>query len=214
MTSAKKDGYSYIPVEWFLGDQGSLGDFNREDDWHSGDFDPQLARLFLEYIQIGLTDRQACMEVPMNEKWPRSWGRGFCGAPDDYIHALNTFAKPMQFDVMAADVIDIADGTDALACENDIIGAIYNPLREALNKSVTKNVVMYRKMVGDRVASRKWWVSKMKPSSYGDKVQIDHGNVGGKPFKHVEFKDLTVEQLEKLAELDKELNKDDTGTSS
>ena len=200
--------YDGISVAWFLGDEGDIRDHNQERPSAIGQFHPQLARLFLEYIQIGLTDRQACMEVPMNEKWPRSWGRGSMNAPANFIEALSDYAKPLQFDVMANDVVDISDGTDALRNENAIINAIVNPLRDTLGKSVRKNVQAYHKMVGDRVASRKWYVSKMKPSQYGDKVQLDHGNAGNKPFKTVDFSELTDEALAKLLAADEEINKD------
>lgn len=198
--------YNDIPVEWFLGDFGELSDYNQIKPSIPGQFHPQLARLFLEYIQIGLTNRQACMEVPMNERWPRSWGRGSNNAPDNYGIAFLQYAKPLQFDTMASDIVDITDGTDALANEKAIINAIPNPLRDTLGKSVRKNIEAYHKMVGDRVASRKWFVSKMAPARYGDKVQIDHGNAGGRPFKTINHKDLTDEQLDSLLEMDEELN--------
>lgn len=206
--------YSEIPSQWFLGDIGHLTDFNQDKPAVIGEFHPQLARLFLEYIQIGLTDRQACLQVPMNEKWPRAWGRGSMQAPDAYITALNDFAKPLQFDVMANDVVDIADGSDALANEDAIIAAVDNPLAQTLKKTVRPNVAKYRKMVGDRIAARKWYVSKMASSKYGDKVQLDHGNVGGKPFKHVDFTDLTIDQLEKLADLDSDIQKGTTNADN
>jgi len=200
--------YSFIDVAWFLGDDGDLTDYNQEYPSHSGQFHPQLARLFLEYIQIGLTDRQACTEVPMNERWPRSWSRGNQDSPDNFVTAYHKYAKPLQFDIMANDIVDIADGTDALSSEHNIINSIDNPLRLALNKSTSKDKVQYAKMVGDRIASRKWYVSKMKPSQYGDKVQIDHGNSNGQPFKTLDFNQLTDDQLERLIELDSELNED------
>lgn len=202
--------YSDIPTQWFLGDIGELTDFNQEKPAVIGEFHPQLARLFLEYIQIGLTERQACLQVPMNEKWPRSWSRGSMQAPEAYITALNDFAKPLQFDVMANDVVDIADGSDALANEDSIIAAVDNPLAATLKKTVRPNVAKYRKMVGDRISARKWYVSKVSAAKYGDRVQLDHGNVGGKPFKHVDFSNLSTEQLEKLAELDASIRECET----
>jgi hypothetical protein len=201
--------YSHIDVPWFLGDVGDLEDYNQELSKAPGGFHPQLARLYLEYIQLGLTDRQACLEVPMSEKWARSWGRGNRDAPDNYVNALTKFAKPLQFDVMANDVVDISDGTDALA-EARIIASVHNPLRDALNKSPSKDIKQYSKMVTDRVSSRKWYVSKMKPSQYGDKVQIDHGNTSGKPFKTLDFNSLSDDQLEKLLDLDNEMNDDNS----
>lgn len=200
--------YSHISVEWFLGDEGHISDYNQEQPSAPGQFHPQLARLFLEYIQIGLTDRQACMEVPMNEKWPRAWGRNSGGAPHTYIDAYLNFAKPLQIDMMASDIVDISDRTDALSNEAHIIKAIENPLRDSLNKSPSKNIIEYNKLVSDRVASRKWFVSKVKPSQYGDKVQIDHGNSGGRAFKTLDYSSLSDDQLDKLMELDKEFNEE------
>ena len=206
MTIMTTYDYSEISVEWYLGDEGELAAYNQESPSAVGQFHPQLARLFLEYIQIGLTDRQACLEVPMNEKWPRSWSRGSMNAPANFIRALGEFAKPLQFDIMANDVVDISDGTDALSNESAIVDAIFNPLRDSLQKSTEKNVKAYHKMVGDRISARKWYVSKMKPSLYGDRVQLDHGNVGNKPFKRVDFKNLSDEQLEALSKIDEELD--------
>ena len=201
-----KYDYSHIDIEWFLGDEGHISDYNQESPSTPGQFHPQFARLFLEYIQIGLTDRQACMEVPMNEKWPRSWVRGSQCSPSTFIEAYHNFGKPLQIDMMANDIVDISDRTDALSNEAAIISAIENPLRDALNISPSKNIVEYAKLVGDRVSSRKWFVSKIKPSQYGDKVQIDHGNAGGKVFKTIDYSTLSDEQIDKLMELDKEFN--------
>jgi hypothetical protein len=202
--------YSGISVPWLLGDEGELADYNQEKPSIVGQFHPQLARLFLEYIQIGLTERQACLEVPMNERWPRSWGRGSMGAPLAFVDALENYAKPLQYDMMANDVVDISDGTDALTNEKAIIESIYNPLRGALHKTNRKSVKEYRAMVGDRVAARKWYVGKMRPSKYGDKFQLDHGNTGGTPLKVVDYSKLSTEQLEALAKIDEALAEDGT----
>ncbi len=200
--------YTQIPMAWFLGDEGELGDFNRQAPWLSGDFDPQFGRLFLEYIQIGLTDRQACLEVPMNEKWPRTWLRGRRNTPEDFVEAYLRYAKPLQFDIMANDIVDIADGTDALANEEAIVNAVENPLRDVLKKTRDKGVTAYRKMVGERISARKWYVSKMQPKKYGDKVQIDHGNANSLPFKKLNYGDMSDDQISKLIAIDEELNKD------
>lgn len=203
--SVRSKDYSGISVAWLLGDEGSLSDYNQLKPSPPQYFHPQLARLFLEYIQIGLTDRQACIEVPMNEKWPRTWSRGAMSSPLNFTEALDKYAKPLQYDMMAKDVVDISDGTDALSNENAVVESVYNPLREALSKSRKRNLKMYRSMVGDRISARKWYVGKMRPKIYGDKVQLDHGNAHDKPLRVIDYSKLTIKQLEALAKLDASL---------
>ena len=203
--------YSDIGVDWFLGDEGDIDSWVQPHTAIQDEFDPQLARLFLEYLQFGMTERQACLEVPMEERRLRSWKRGFRGAPNSFIVAYERAAE-QQVHCMADDIIDIADGTDRLTAKHaeEAIKGINNPFRKPIESTVERGVEALKKEMaakGERIASRKWYVGKKLPSNYGDRVQLDHG--GSKTPVNVKFSELTDEQLEKLADIDKELGSGD-----
>ena len=66
-----------ISVEWFMGDYGDSGDYFRPPhDIDPRQFQPDKARIVLEYMMIGLTDRQSCALIPLDVRFWNSWRRG------------------------------------------------------------------------------------------------------------------------------------------
>lgn len=201
--------YSDITTEWFLGDEDELDLWKQPINAFAGEFDPQKARLLLGYMQCGLTMRQAAEEVPMEFRWCIAWRRGAHGTPDNFRVAFE-IAREVQIHCMADEVIDIADGTDYQS-RAKLKASIdsQNIFRKNLSEEVQKSISSITSARGDRIGTRKWYVSKILPKYYGDRMQLDHGNVGV-TLKKINMKDLTDEQLDKLLELDEELR---NGTS-
>lgn len=197
--------YNDISCEWLLGEEGETNQWSRPLNALPNEFDPPRARSFLGYIQCGMTIRQAAEEAGLEYPIVIRWRRGSLGAPRSFIEAFN-IAREIQVHAMADDVIDIADGTDSLskkALKEAVDKA--NAMREEFADHIDKAVSRINDKVGNRINARKWYVSKLMPTYYGDRVQVDHGNANGEPFKKVDMKQLTDDQLDKLLQLDEEL---------
>lgn len=201
--------YSGITEEWLLGEMGSMSDHARPINALPNEFDPPRARSFLGYMQCGMTIRQAAEEAALEYPTVIRWKRGALGAPDSFVAAFEA-AREIQVHAMADDVIDIADGTDSKAKEA-LKTAVDedNDMRKDFAKQIDKAVARVVDSAGNRMSARKWYVSKILPSYYGDRVQLDHGNAGGKPFKQLDMSKLSDKQIDKLIELDEELRSTD-----
>lgn len=202
--------YEHISVDWFLGDEGHLEDYDQDTLPTEKEFQPQRARVFLAYLQLGMTERQALLEVPVDEGYIRSWKRGKYGAPNTFIEAYE-LAQKEQITKLANEIIDIADGTDRLTEQyiQDRMNEIKNPFKPdeevdlpAAIKAALKDA---RDRSGMRIDVRKWMASKAMPSKFGDKLSLEHTGDVKNPVS-VNMKNLTTEQLEKIAALNEELN--------
>jgi hypothetical protein len=198
--------YSHISVSWFLGDEGDITDYSIGGAKVQDEFDPQKGRLYLEYIQLGYTCRQASLEVPMLDSLARKWQRGGRAAPPNFVTAYE-LARFQQAHAMADEVVDISDGTDR------ITGLLKEMERDSIDNPISGGVkhiiARHRKTdtldrVANRMSSRKWYVSKIAPNNYGDKVQLEHQ--GGDRAVKIDHGKLTDEQLKKLVALDAEIN--------
>ena len=197
--------YSAVPEDWLLGNDGDITDWSQPSTAMPLEFDPKKARLFLTYMQYGMTERQACLEVPMMESLVRSWKSGARATPASFIRAYAR-AREIQIHRMADDVVDIADGTDLLSSKHvsEEVKSIKNPFRAGISKRVEEAVAELVAKSGNRMAARKWYVSKILPQHYGDKHELVHTSPTNKPVE-IDIKKLTTEQLEALAKLDAEL---------
>jgi len=196
-----------IQVEWFLGDIGDNGDYFRApQDIDPRQFQPDKARIILEYMMIGLTDRQACALIPLDMKVWASWRRGARDTPKTFTQAYLKAAE-FQASAMGEMIIDISDGTDSTTADllEESLRNIDNPYKEGMNKQFERVVKGILQTNANRIGARKWYVSKRLPTVYGDKIQVEHQG-GDKPVE-IDFKSLTTEQLEMLAELEQSLDK-------
>ncbi len=110
----------------------------------------------IEGIESGLSAKVACKEVGVSTSWFRKWkGEG------ENV-ALYTRAREARADVLAEEIIEIADS------EPKTIESEYG------DKVDTGDIQQKRL----RVDARKWAAAKMNPKKYGDK--IDHTTDGEK----------------------------------
>lgn len=197
--------YDGITTEWFLGDEGDIVDHIQGRPNMPKEFDPQKGRLYLEYIQLGLTPRQAALRVPVPESHIISWRRGAFNAPQAFVEAVRR-AEHQQAHAMAHEIVDIADGTDRLTSE-----ATESMADEIKNPFTAGNVDRFREMreaviarTGERISTRRWIASKLLPNTYGDRVNVEHTGDAKKPVAF-DVSSLSTEQLEKIAALEAEL---------
>jgi|TARA_R110002096_G_scaffold331955_1_gene525980 hypothetical protein len=197
-----------ISVEWFMGDYGDSGDYFRPPhDIDPRQFQPDKARIVLEYMMIGLTDRQSCALIPLDVRFWNSWRRGSRDTPSSFVRAYAK-ASDLQIASMGEMVIDISDGTDTTTASllEDSLRNIDNPYAEGMNKQFERVVKGILQTNANRINARKWYVGKRLPGIYGDKIQLEHQG-GTKPVE-VDFKSLSTEQLEMLAQLEQSLDKE------
>lgn len=201
--------YTGITRDWLLGDEGDVLDHQISRTAMPKEFDPRKARLFLEYLQIGMTERQAALETPVDLRLVRSWIGGHWGGPPNMSEAY-TVARERQVHAMAQETIDIADGTDRLTSEALMKAAsqIENPFRPdgEAPSTIMESIKAMSKNTGERIAARRWYASKLLPLNYGDRLNLEHTGDAKKPVR-VDVKGLTTEQLEMIAKLDEELKR-------
>lgn len=197
--------YSKITVDWFLGDEGDVMDHIQGKLVMPLEFDPRKARLFLEYLQLGMTVRQACTNVPVLEKLIITWKRGSYASPPNFVAAYK-IAEAQQAHSMAQETIDIADGTDRITSEitTKAVDSVKNPFKRGNEERFNQLRDEMLTRIGNRIATRKWIASKMLPNIYGEKLNLEHTGDVKKPVG-LDLKNLTTEQLEAIAKLEEEL---------
>ena len=160
--------------------------------------------IILDYMMIGLTDRQACALIPLDVRFWSSWKRGARDTPSAFNEAYGK-ASDLQIAAMGEMVIDISDGTDTTTASliEESLRNIDNPYAEGMNKQFERVVKGILQTNANRINARKWYVGKRLPSIYGDKLQLEHQ--GGEKPVGISFKNLSTEQLEKLADLEQSL---------
>jgi hypothetical protein len=131
-------------------------------------YTPELANLILEKLAEGLSLKEICREcdqVTVDEKTVRTW------AIDDVqgFGARYSKAREVGYHSMADEIFDIADDgrNDWMDRTNSKTGEVEQvPNNEHMNRSRL------------RVDTRKWFLSKVLPKIYGDKIAVT-GNEGG-----------------------------------
>jgi hypothetical protein len=93
-----------------------------------------------------------------------------------YAHACEVRA-----DNIFEDILSIADES-----ENDV-------KRDKDGKEITNGEVIQRSRL--RVDARKWYLSKLSPKKYGDKIDVNSNNVN-----HNINQDLTAEEVKKISD--------------
>lgn len=83
-------------------------------------------------------------------------------------------ARELQADVLAEEIIDIADEDPAVRLETQRNGGETMVIDSA--------AVAHQRL---RVDARKWFASKVAPKRYGDKLDVEHSGHGGGPIQTV-----------------------------
>lgn len=132
-------------------------------------YTPELAAEICTRIETGESLRSICRDLHMpDERTVRRW----------YVDDVEGFApqyaraRDIALDLMAEDVLDIADdGKNDWMERNDPEnpGWLINGEHQARSRL--------------RVDSRKWYLSKLAPKRYGDRLALEHGGVDGKPLE-------------------------------
>lgn len=133
------------------------------------DYTEELADKLCERLSEGESMRTACKDDDMPARATIfRWLREKDGFKDQYDRA-----KQEACDYMAEELLDIADDGS-----NDYMEKI-DHTGEKTGATILNGEHVQRSRL--RVDARKWYLSKMKPKKYGDRLQTDIGGVDGAP---------------------------------
>lgn len=140
------------------------------------DFTPDIADAICERLSDGESLRTICMDEEFpNRSTVFRWLGVNEGFRDQYAHARN-----LQAEKLADEMFDIADdGTNDWMERSNSEG---EPLPPTLNSEAVQRSKL-------RVDTRKWYLSKVLPKKYGDKLDLNHGGQEGAPAIKVSFVD-------------------------
>lgn len=132
-------------------------------------YHPELAAEICDRLSTGESLRSICRDLHMPaESSVRQWvvddSHGFA--------AQYARARDIALDLMADDTLHIADdGSNDWMERNDPEnpGWMINGEHQARSRL--------------RVDTRKWYLSKLAPKRYGDRLALEHGGVDGKPLE-------------------------------
>ena len=131
-------------------------------------FDTDAARRILERVSNGMGITRALGEVGI--KWER-FTRWLRDEPE-FARAYAA-ARDAYLDRMAEEVIEIADSAMHAATPAEIHAARL------------------------RFDARRWYLSKLAPKRYGDRVALEHSGPGGGPIEHAHA--MSQEQIDAVA---------------
>jgi hypothetical protein len=135
-------------------------------------YSDELAEIICAKLALGKSMRAVCAEdhmpcVATVFNWLRT---------KPQFLALYTRAKEEAADVLAEEIIEIADdGLNDTYQRRDDDG---NLLEEGINHDHINRSRL-------RVEARKWVAAKLKPKKYGDKITQEHSGPGGAPIQVV-----------------------------
>lgn len=129
------------------------------------DYRPELADAICQRLAEGESLRSICRGEDMP---PESTVRLWVVDDREGFAAQYARARDVALDCMADEVLEISDdGTNDWMARN---GEGYQLNGEHVQRSRL------------RVDSRKWYLSKLAPKRYGDKMALEHGGVDGQPL--------------------------------
>lgn len=126
-------------------------------------FNKALADEVLTRLANGESARSICRDKRMPS---RPTLARWCVVHEEFA-AQYARARDQGLDVMAEDILDIADNTQQGVIETDKQDKFGDPYTEVQRKDMTE----HRKL---RVDARKWYLSKLAPKRYGDRLAVEH----------------------------------------
>ncbi len=129
----------------------------------------EIGETIFEQMVEGRSLRAICRDEEMPDfSTVKRWLR-----KDDAFRAQYARAREDQADTYLDEIIEIADddGQDRIERQREHKGTgTWVENSEYINRSRT------------RIDARKWFMSKMAPKKYGDKVEVEHGGKDGQPI--------------------------------
>lgn len=121
------------------------------------DYSPEIAAIVCERLADGESLRAICRDEDMPGRttvW--QWLAKFPEFANQYAHA-----REDQLSCLADEIVDIAD-------DNHLDTVVDDDGRERVNHDVVARAKL-------RVDARKWVLSKLRPGTYGDRMDLNHG---------------------------------------
>ena len=132
-------------------------------------YTPKLAGLVLERLAAGESMLSVCEKVPGMPSRPTltKW----IVYDIDGFAAKYAQARDAGLDVMAEDLLRIADSTQEGVIETDKLTRDGTPYTEKQRRDMLE----HRRL---RVDTRKWFLSKLAPKRYGERLALEHSADG------------------------------------
>ncbi len=125
-----------------------------------------ICKAICDGIASGKSARAMCIEVGITQKTFWSWLNS-----DEELVKQYARAKELGYDIMAEEIIDIADDSGS------------DTKTRADGSEYIDNEAVQRSRL--RVDARKWYLSKLAPKKYGEKVTAElQGGDPDKPITH------------------------------
>jgi len=170
-------------------------------------YSKELADELLDRIRGGETLKSVCLDPAMpttNTVW--LWQKGKNGATasftDDYARA-----RLDQADSFAADIIEIADNSDETALDS-AMNAVKQLPPDATETERRRAFFFAKKRSMEaaklQIDARKWTAARINPNRWGERVTHELTSNPDRPLQ-IDFNSVGTEQLERLAELEREL---------
>lgn len=130
-------------------------------------FNRELADEVLMRLANGESARSICRDARMP---CRTTLARWCIVHEDFAGQYAR-ARDQGLDVMAEDIIDISDNTELGETQTEKLNKFGLPFTEVKRGDMTE----HRRL---RVEARKWYLSKLAPKRYGDRLALEHsGNL-------------------------------------
>lgn len=134
---------------------------------HAKDSDEEAFQAVLDGLRLGKSMRASCREISLDPGTFIGWATEWPGAWKHYEKA-----RGIALDLMAEELLDIADdGKNDFMESNDPNNPGYKVNGEYVQRSRL------------RVDTRKWYLSKVAPKRYGDKLAVTGGDDDDPPLR-------------------------------
>lgn len=122
-------------------------------------FSQEIADKICKYLEDGKSLRAACREIPgaPSPQTVLTWEATNKEFAEQYTRARNT-----GLDIMAQEILDIANTPHEGVIITD---------KPTGREVQTRDAIDHRRL---QVDTRKWYLSKLAPKRYGEKLNVDH----------------------------------------
>lgn len=167
-------------------------------------YTPELAYAICGRIAAGEALTDICKEPGMP---PRATVAGWVYDDREGFNAIYVRAREAAMDLMSEELLRIADETHTMV-EVEEVDPQGRPLLDAQGKvrrravlvPLSADVIARNRL---RVDTRKWYLAKLAPRRFGDKVVTEHTGPGGGPVQiaALDLKNLSDVELAQMQEL-------------
>lgn len=141
---------------------------------------PELAAVICDRLAEGRSLRSICRDadIPVSAVAVRRWAMAdTAGFASQYAQA-----RDIGLDEMSDELLDISDNTEEGVMEQDEQWGL---------KTTRRDMIDHRRL---KVDTRKWYLSKLAPKRYGDRLGLDHSG-------EINTRDTSLDDAQRAAKI-------------